>query len=170
MYCEECKQNPATVHFTQMINGKKTENHLCEQCATKKGGFIFNIDNNQFTIQNFLSSLFGTPHNISDQKSISAAVKCPNCNADFYTIQQHGRLGCSECYNVFEQQLDSTLRRIHGNSKHVGKIPSRGGEKILIQNKIDRLKSNLQKAVTNEEYEKAAEIRDMIKELEKKLE
>ncbi|QGU00744.1 Protein-arginine kinase activator protein McsA [Candidatus Syntrophocurvum alkaliphilum] len=171
MYCEECKKNVATVHLTQMINGEKTENHLCEKCAAKKGGFLFNPDDHQLSVQNLLSGFFGSTHNVSDLKALpNQKNNCDNCNVSLVDIQKHGRLGCSECYSVFEQQLAHTLRRIHGNSKHVGKIPARGGEKVLIQKKIDRLKSNLQKAITNEEYEKAAEIRDSIKDLEKELE
>jgi protein arginine kinase activator len=41
MYCEECKQKPAAVHLTQVYNGKIIQSHLCEECAAKKGGFIF---------------------------------------------------------------------------------------------------------------------------------
>ena len=50
----------------------------------------------------------------------------------------------------------------------VGKIPLRGGEKIMRKRQVERLKQRLQEAVVREEYELAADIRDQIKELEEK--
>ena len=37
MYCENCHERPANVHFTKIVNGKKMEMHLCEYCAQKTG-------------------------------------------------------------------------------------------------------------------------------------
>lgn len=167
MYCEDCKQKPATVHLTQVFNGNIMQSHLCEECAAKKGGFLFDTGN-KFSIPNLLSSIFGTSCSV-DLAPVSEMVTCPNCGISFYDIRQTGKLGCSECYKVYEQALEPTLRRIHGNSQHIGKIPSRGGEKVIIKKQMDNLKTKLQEAVSQEEYEKAAEIRDTIKEMESKL-
>lgn len=167
MYCEDCKQKPAAVHLTQVFNGNITQSHLCEECAAKKGGFIFD-PGNKFSIPNLLSSIFGSSCSV-DPAPVSQLVTCPNCGMSFYDIRQTGKLGCSECYKVYEIELEPTLRRIHGNSQHIGKIPSRGGEKVLLRKEIENLKGKLQEAVSQEAYEKAAEIRDSIKELEIKL-
>jgi protein arginine kinase activator len=167
MYCEECKEKPATVHLTQMFDGKKVEIHLCEECAAKKGVQMFAPDN-ILSIPQLLGSFFGSS-NMQELKSPADAVACPNCGMRFLDIKQTGKLGCSECYTVFERNMEPILRRIHGNSRHIGRIPARGGEKVLINRQIRKLKSRLQEAVANEEYEKAAEIRDSIKEIEKKI-
>jgi protein arginine kinase activator len=168
MYCEECKQRPATVHLTQMYNGKKVETHLCETCAAQKGAFMFDVASN-FSIPNLLSSLFGNNFNLQDVKTQLQVGTCPNCGMSLNDISKTGRLGCSECYTTFERELDPTLRRVHGNSEHVGKVPARGGEKVMVKKRIEHLKHQLQQAVAAEDYEKAAEIRDMIKDIEKKL-
>ncbi|MGS0765791.1 UvrB/UvrC motif-containing protein [Syntrophomonas curvata] len=168
MYCEECKQRPATVHLTQMYNGKKVETHLCEACAAQKGAFMFDVANN-FSIPNLLGSLFGSNFNLPDVKAQLPVGICPNCGMSLNDIRNTGRLGCSECYTAFEKELDPTLRRVHGNSEHVGKVPARGGEKVMVKKKIETLKQQLQQAVAAEDYEKAAEIRDTIKDIEKKL-
>lgn len=168
MYCEDCKQKPAAVHLTQVFNGNIMQSHLCEECAAKKGGFIFDPSNNKFSIPNLLSSIFGTNYSV-DPAPVTQLATCPNCGMSFYDIRQLGKLGCSECYKVYEQELEPTLRRIHGNSQHIGKIPSRGGENVLLRKEMENLKSKLQEAVSQEEYEKAAEIRDLIKDLESKL-
>ncbi len=169
MYCEECKQKLATVHFTQMFNGKKAEFHLCEECAAKKGTIFLDMDN-KFSISNLLGSFFGSnSYNVQGIAPPSHSYRCPSCGMCFSDITQTGKLGCSECYAVFDKEIEPTLRRIHGNSQHIGKIPVHSGQKVLIKKEIERLKSKLQQAVINEEYEKAAEIRDSIKELEKKI-
>jgi protein arginine kinase activator len=168
MYCEECNEKPATVHFTQNIQGKKTETHLCEDCAAKKGAILFDVDN-KFSIPNLLGSFFGYNYNTPSPKTASSGLVCPNCNMDFNDIRRTGKLGCSECYTAFAQALEPNLRRIHGNSRHIGKIPVRGGENVVLKRKIDELKDKLQKAIVAEEYEVAAEIRDEIKKLEQDL-
>lgn len=168
MYCDECKKQPATVHLTQMINGNTTETHLCEECAAKKGGFMFDVSN-KFSIPNLLGSFFGSNYGLQGMQPLQQMSSCPNCGINFSDISQTGKLGCSECYSAFEQKMEPILRRIHGNSMHVGKIPARGGGKVLIKKQRDKLKSQLQQAVAQENYEKAAEIRDSIKKLEKEM-
>ncbi|WP_193364675.1 UvrB/UvrC motif-containing protein, partial [Limnohabitans sp. Rim47] len=79
-----------------------------------------------------------------------------------------GRFGCSECYNEFDFRLDQLLRRIHGSARHTGKIPERKGKTILIKKKIKELRNELERAVAKEEFERAAELRDRIRELERR--
>lgn len=61
MLCENCGKRPATVHYTQIINGLKTEMHLCEVCAKQKGAIEFDTP---FSVTNFLAGIlepaFGT--------------------------------------------------------------------------------------------------------------
>ncbi len=168
MYCDECKQKPASVHLTQMFHGQKTEAHLCESCAAKKGAFMFDLGNN-FSIPHLLGSILGNPYDTQEVLAQKQVLTCPQCGMNFLNIKQTGKLGCSECYTTFEQELEPTLRRINGNSQHVGKMPSRGGRQLLLRKQIEDLKSDLQQAVSNEQYEEAVKIRDTIKEIEKKM-
>jgi protein arginine kinase activator len=168
MLCDECKEKPATVHLIQVFNGQKTENHLCEECASQKSGLILDQDST-FSIPNLLGGMFGSLYNMQDMPSLTRASKCPNCGMSFMDIKQVGKLGCSECFKVYEKELEASLRRIHGNSQHIGKIPARGGQKVLIKKQIEELKNRLQETVRQEEYEKAAQIRDKLKEMERKL-
>ena len=167
MNCEECKQRPATVHLTQMYNGQKKELHLCEQCAAQKGAYMFDLA--KFSLPNLLGTFLGGNLGQQHMQAVGQARTCPNCGMNFADISQTGKLGCSECYAAFDSELEPTLRRVHGNSQHIGKVPARGGEKVMVKKQIEELKTRLQKAVAEEQYEKAAEISDSIKELEKKL-
>ncbi|NLB53981.1 MAG: hypothetical protein GX808_13740 [Syntrophomonadaceae bacterium] len=169
MYCEECNKKPATVHLTQMFNGQKKETHLCESCAAKKGAVMLNFDG-QFGIPSLLGSFFGSHYNVKNINTTAEHVICPNCGMKFIDIRQTGKLGCAECYQAFNKDIEPILRRIHGSSRHTGKIPARGGEAVLLKKKIEALKIQLHEAVVHEEYEKAAEIRDSIKDLEKQME
>ena len=58
------------------------------------------------------------------------------------------------------------LRNIYGYTEYIGKYPKINGSHIYINNEIRVLKEDLNRAVEKEEYEKAASIRDKIKELE----
>lgn len=166
MFCDDCKEKPATVHLTQMINGKKIDVHLCTECAANKGFLLFDNDK-KFSIPNFLGSFLGGDFNLHDVPSLASIGNCNNCGMSFSDIRQTGKLGCSECYKAFDSELEPTLRRIHGNSNHIGKIPVRGGERVFLKKEMGGLKLELQQAIKEENYEQAAEIRDKIKDLEK---
>ncbi|MEQ8201434.1 MAG: UvrB/UvrC motif-containing protein [Syntrophomonadaceae bacterium] len=166
MLCEECKERIATVHLTQVFNDEKRESHLCEQCACNKSGLLFNA-NNQFSIPNFLGGMFSSIY--KQEKVPEAKVQCPQCGMTITDIKRVGKLGCSQCYRVYEQEMEASLRRIHGNSRHSGKIPVRGGYKVMIKQQIESLKNQIQDAVREEKYEQAAQIRDQVIELEKKI-
>lgn len=167
MNCDECKQNLATVHLTEMYNGQKTEMHLCPTCAAKKGALMFDPD--QFNIPNLLGGFLGGANGLQGYANAPPQVLCPTCGANFMDIRHTGKLGCPDCYQAFEQELEAALKRIHGNSQHTGKIPLRSGEKARIKKQVGDLKSQLQGAIMEEDYEKAAEIRDLMKDMEKKL-
>ena len=42
-------------------------------------------------------------------------------------------MGCDQCYSVFGNYLEHLLRRIHGNTQHLGKIPNRAGADIKLK-------------------------------------
>lgn len=174
MVCQECKENPATMHFTKINNGQKTEIHLCEKCAQEKGEiFMFN-NYSTFSINNLLSGLFNMENAFkTPQKSSfyqSHRSQCPNCGLTFQQFTEVGRFGCANCYETFRDQLQPILRRLHsGNLTHNGKIPKRMGGNIHLHKKIEELKANLQQLVAREEFEEAAIVRDQIRSLEHQL-
>ena len=170
MLCENCKQNPATLHFTKIVNGKKNEFHLCEHCAKEKGEVIGD-NNNGFSFHHLLSGLlnFDQVMGNSPVQTSSETTKCQTCGLTFLQFKKTGKFGCSDCYTFFENQLDPIFRRIHGNSIHVGKVPARSGAKLHLKKKITNLKEELQHKIIKEEFEEAAKLRDQIRALELKL-
>ncbi|GAB7387330.1 protein-arginine kinase activator protein McsA [Bacillaceae bacterium] len=171
MICQECGKRPATLHFTKIVNGEKTEYHICEQCAQEKGEIFPGGLSSNFSIQNLLSGLLNfdtSPSSLGINQE--KTFRCENCGLTYAQFSKSGRFGCSECYRYFNHKLDPLFRRLHGNTSHSGKVPERSGGEIKIRKELERLKQELQHRISTEEFEKAAEIRDRIRELEKKLE
>ena len=169
MMCQDCNKREATLHFTKIINGKKTETHLCDECAREKGDY--NPVSNSFSIHQLLSGLlnFENPVSSSTDLDIHKENKCHKCGMNYNQFARIGRFGCAECYHTFQSKLDPVLKRVHsGNTSHTGKIPKRIGVSIKAQKIINELKHRLQVHIAQEEFEEAAKLRDEIRSLEKK--
>lgn len=92
--------------------------------------------------------------------------RCPVCGHTLSDFRRTGRLGCGECYRTFRPVLEETLRQIHSNSRHRGKIPSKSGGELRKKRQIEMLRAKLQEAVKNEDYETAAKLHKQIMEAE----
>lgn len=162
MICEQCGKRPASVHITRVENGKKTDMHLCEQCAMQKNLLGFSTS---FSINDLLAGLLNSGGVHPVKMDTVRELKCNVCGLSYSKFRETGRFGCSNCYKVFGERLNPLFKKVHGNTNHTGKIPSRTGGAIKIQKEIERLKRELDEAIRNEEYEKAATIRDRIRAL-----
>lgn len=97
--------------------------------------------------------------------------RCPHCHRSYKEFVHIGKFGCADCYKTFGEQLDPILKRVHsGNTEHIGKIPKRIGGTIYLRKQISDLKDMLKLHIENEEFEKAAEVRDKVRSLEKRFE
>jgi protein arginine kinase activator len=157
MVCNICHKNSATVHFTEIINDKVIEMHVCQDCAQSKAQEL----SEQLNISEFLGGL--TEVNKAQKKELE--LKCSSCSLSYEDFRKKGKLGCGDCYLTFRQQLLPLLKKIHGSVRHSGKtaLPEKKEEASL--NKIRELEEKLQRAIQLEEYEEAAYIRDQIKQL-----
>ncbi|SES12182.1 UvrB/UvrC motif-containing protein [Salisediminibacterium halotolerans] len=177
MLCQECNEHPATLHFTKIVNGEKIEYHICETCAKEKGEHI--PGSNSFSIHQLLSGLLDMEPSLKGVKQSSAEtgkkaeepLSCPHCGLTYAQFAEMGRFGCARCYEAFDSKLDSIFRRIHGgNDTHLGKIPKRGGQDLHVHREIEQLREQMKKQIEEEEFEKAAEVRDKIRSLQEQLE
>lgn len=108
--------------------------------------------------------IFGSPSHMGVQPK--EEKRCPVCGRTLSDLRRTGRLGCGECYSTFRPALEEMLRQIHSNSVHRGKIPSKSGGELKKRRRLELLKSKLQEAVKNEDYETAAKLHKQIKEAE----
>jgi protein arginine kinase activator len=163
MLCDACGKKEATVHLTEIVNEKITKLHLCEACAKNKGAEM----EEHFGLSDLLAGLADLGAHVEPEAM--AMIKCSSCGFTYQDFKKVGRFGCSECYETFKKQLDPLLKRIHGSNRHVGKVPltaDRTVKETTVQQSIKELKVQLEKAVQAEEFEKAAKLRDRLRELE----
>jgi protein arginine kinase activator len=160
MLCEKCKKAIATVHLTEINGGKREENHLCEECAR-----TMNLPHKQAIS---ISELLGALMEKGQKKHRGSREKreCPDCGISFSEFQNNGRLGCANDYKIFEKELAQLLKKVHGSTKYIGKVPDGSSKTPIYQNELMRLKHRLKKVIQIEDYEDAARIRDRIIELE----
>ena len=158
MVCDVCKSNPATVFLTQIVDGKMQKVNLCESCSKEKG-----VTNPMgFELADLLLGL-GAAQEIERG---SAVQHCPACGFSQADFKKTGRLGCPVCYDTFSEGLSGLLKAMHKRTTHAGKIPARLMRSLELDARMKQLQRDLAKAVTEENYETAAELRDQIKELE----
>jgi protein arginine kinase activator len=174
LICEECKERPATLHFTSVTNGDKAEAYLCEKCVKGKGDIFLKESTNDIAIHNWLTALLNTDypfvHKKEDEYQQPYLLRCEQCSLTYQHFMERGRFGCDNCYKVFQQQLPSFLSRFHGgHTAHIGKVPGKLKESISMEKEIMHFKEYLQHQIQEEEFEEAAKTRDHIRHLEQQL-
>jgi protein arginine kinase activator len=149
----------ATVHMQHIINGEKRETHLCADCAAAQENFISFED----FFQGFLNS-FLSPENQSAVISKSEEeLRCPRCGLTYRRFKNIGRLGCAQCYNTFQTDLDAVFKNVQAGTSHIGKIPEKSGSALKAKRYSETLRTELAKAVAEERFEEAARLRDKIR-------
>ncbi|MEZ4650643.1 MAG: UvrB/UvrC motif-containing protein [Candidatus Eisenbacteria bacterium] len=120
MRCQQCNDAEATVHLKEVTDGKLRELHLCESCANEKG-FHPVIEQNKLTIA---TQFIWMAENLYPETSSKVgAVQCSACGLRYSQFSRVGRVGCPECYDAFQPQLQKILLRVHGATKHKGRLP-----------------------------------------------
>jgi len=157
MLCEQCNQNQATIHLTKVMNGKKSQMKLCAECAKECGAF---------DLGEISSLLSGLLEGSAGRAQAASGLRCSRCGLAFGQFKQTGMLGCAHCYVDFRKQLQPVLQRIHGRLQHEGRIPVTAGEGLQLRRQIEAKRREMQVAIDQEEFERAAKLRDELRELQ----
>ncbi len=194
MLCEKCQKKPAAMRLTKIINNKKHVMNLCQDCARETSQQLSPALDG---IGSILSGLMGFD-NLWTVDAAKQVKSCPVCGMTQSQITQNGKMGCAECYNTFLDELRPLLRKIHGNCLHKGSQPVIAQqpqkvslEEILshavpieeqaeaaktakaaapsLQAERETLHSQMKDAIAREDFERAAQIRDRLKDLEQLL-
>lgn len=172
MKCQNCGEYDANVEYTQIVNGEKLHLHLCSRCANDMN-IGLNFD---FGINDIFSSFFGEMPELKVLPKENI-LKCDVCGTSYEEFINEGKLGCPNCYIVFEEKLDDVLKRFHGANKHIERRKThtlnnikKENKKLTSKEKKEILKKELADCIRVEDYEKAAVIRDKIKKLEREIE
>jgi protein arginine kinase activator len=155
MICQVCKDKVATIRLKEIINDEVTELHLCKECfeaRERQGG----------------SAHAGSPEGKGKKKLSleSKPIQCPTCGTTSDELRANGRLGCGDCYKTFAVSLEPIISRVHGFTEHRGKSPAYIARNLDLKTELRRLQTELQDAILTENYERAARLRDKIKQFE----
>lgn len=163
MKCQMCGKKPAKVHFTEMKDDEVRQLRLCERCAEERG-YTKMDENHGYALPDFLGQM--ADETLPGELSKGSSAGCPHCTMTYTEFKETGRLGCSECYEVFRLPLAPLLKRIHGTDRHSGKSPAGVSEVKNREAEMRVLKRRLEVSIQSEDFEEAARLRDQIRTLE----
>jgi protein arginine kinase activator len=167
MLCQICKKRPVAISYTQVINQKKTQLSICVKCAEEKG--ITNpLAGLPEVFGKIVANILGEQalEEIEERSERKGGRRCPGCNTSLDEFEKTGLLGCDQCYETFAKELAILLRRIHGSSKHIGSRP-RPRRVVSAERDLVKLRKELTEAIGKEKFERAAELRDLIRDAER---
>ncbi|MBU6145441.1 MAG: UvrB/UvrC motif-containing protein [Paenibacillaceae bacterium] len=169
MKCQQCQSRSAALHVTKTINGMRKEIHLCESCAMEMSGI--NVKENDFSLYKLLAGIIKDSISEDDfmeqADDMVATDTCSVCQTTYGQFVKSGKLGCASCYGHFGKRFMPSLKRIHTATEHVGKLPRRNRNEVQIKRRVTDLKALLMRLVAAEEYERATQVRDEIRMLER---
>lgn len=161
MLCNVCKQNEAKVHLTKIVGDKMQKVDLCEDCSKEKGVDDPTSYSSEDTLLGHILSGEAPP--TETEAATETTVKCPTCGYTQADFKKAGRFGCSDCYATFGEGLEGMLKTMHKGTRHTGKVPAALQQSRAEAQKIKLLQKRLDKAIAEENFEEAAQLRDEIK-------
>jgi len=159
MLCDACHKKNAGVHFTEIVNGKSVETHICHDCAKAKTQEIFSQIHCFLGDQPPRASSGGqpVPGDPADQRP--DPLRCPVCSMSIEEFKKRNIFGCGHCLLTFNETAVAVLKEIHGSACHCGKTPGQKKNMAGVPERARVLKAALTKAIYLEEYEEAARLK-----------
>jgi protein arginine kinase activator len=165
--CDICNKNRATIKMTQVDDGQVTELMICQSCNADHNPLHRRPEEAGEGVQSLFENLLSEKGmKEAGGKADQEIGTCSACGLDFATYRKTFLLGCADCYTSFEAALLNDLRKIHGDTRHAGKVPSGLEERVEQETTAAELRRQLAQAVQSEDYERAVELRDQIRALE----
>ncbi|HLS48163.1 MAG TPA: UvrB/UvrC motif-containing protein [Gemmatimonadales bacterium] len=161
MTCDQCHEREAVVHLTQIVDADVTTLHLCERCAAERGVEPPTVGKSP--LGSFLAAM-GKELEGAALPGTPTDESCTRCGATLRDFRETGRLGCPDCWRVFETQLRELVRRLHGSTFHVGeRYAAPGVARPDPESELGALREQLRVAIETENFELAAELRDRLR-------
>jgi protein arginine kinase activator len=181
MLCSNCGKREVEVLIKQVVDNEVHNLNLCRVCAEELG--FISPDIPSITI----SFSLGEPDMFEQKKTKRIKLEkrenaydslvCTSCGTKFAEFRKTGLLGCPACYESFRFPLGARFQREQGAESHwsgsenfeaigVVKDIAEIADMERIKNErranIDRLTHEIEDAVSREEYERAAELKNIL--------
>jgi protein arginine kinase activator len=151
MKCDNCGRNETNFHYTSNINGSVTQRHLCSECAAKLGyGDLGSLGAGNL-LEDIFAGFFG------DRRSMAPSFGWPQMMIPAFlmpgpAISPPGAPGWGAGGDDVAPSAET---------------PDAGiDEDIKKRLEINKLREQMAQAAAQEDFEKAAKLRDMIKGME----
>lgn len=158
MLCDVCKENQATIRLIAVVDGQKTERHLCTACVAKQK-LHFKTEGMPSILSAFISGMGKKPQKHPD-------LRCSGCGCAFDDVIQTAKMGCTQCYQDFQEYLNPMISQMHAGLRHVGRVPKHADVSMKAHSRIEQIRREMDMAVVLEDFELAAALRDELKALE----
>lgn len=180
MKCDKCGKD-ANIEIFLKADGIEEKLNLCFNCYSNM--LSENLSNTGGFNPNYMKDLAKSIFNaILDEEKNLQDKTCPNCGLTLKDFYKNKRLGCSYCYEAFREEILKYLSKDgktlenksyfnHNNNnldKKMSLLDSENSNSSSINEKdllIRQKKLELEAAIKDEYYEKAAYLRDEIKAL-----
>ena len=172
--CELCGEEPATMHLLRVVDGNIIHTHLCAHCAeeasaeqTEGLALVLAVPS---VLSGFVKKTPPEPGEAVGGSTVDHEQSfCGVCGTTLSDLKESGMVGCSNCYRLFAEHLEATVRREPVPVEHLGKIPLRGPENDSLRHEMMRLERMLRELVQHERFEEAAGVRDRLAELGQRM-
>lgn len=155
--CDNCDVRTAQVTFQVAFGGKKVVRNYCPQCAAKlRRGDVLGI---QLAVVNSLPP-----------EQVENVPACPKCGMTMERVQKTGRMGCAACYRAFSGLTEELLKKLNGTERQLAENIMETPVMSEEQQRLRTLREELAQAVSIENYERAAMLRDEINGLSMRME
>ena len=162
--CDECGIRPASIHLTTIVNGEKKDVNLCAECMARKKELKIDFSSLAGTISQMLGGM-GSANKSEQEEEPIPDIVCEGCGTRYESFIKTGYVGCVQCYEAFRQPLSAWLMKRVGGDHHAGRHAGGMNESIEKKKRISTLKRRQRQAISDEDYEMAAALRDQIRAL-----
>lgn len=170
MKCDRCHEKPAVFRITQTVNGQVDELHLCQSCSAKMQAEYAKYSWGKLFQDNAFGSWLGGTGGIpsfGESPNETEGLRCESCGTSYEDFRRTGLFGCPACYESFNDKLDQVFLRVQGGSRHTGRLDSTASLEASVSEHLKQLREKQRKAIADEDYELAAELRDELRQLMK---
>ena len=161
MICDLCKDGEAVIQLTEIEGSGVRQLHLCEKCAAERG-VETTVDRGQAADQRFSPDA-----SRADAAAKGEPAQCTFCSGDACGFPRDRPARLRALLRDVRDSLRDLLRRVHGNSRHIGRryvapLPT----ELPHVSSATELRDRLERAIEAEQFELAADMRDKLRGIE----